>query len=69
MDAFDAIESVLLALPAAVGVKAVPNVKLWPGARVRGRVRPVTANPDPESVACEIVRLLPPELLTVSERV
>jgi hypothetical protein len=35
-------DSVAVAGPAAVGVKTIPNVLLWLGARVSGRVSPVT---------------------------
>ena len=56
-------------VPAVVGANTTLNDLLAPAARVRGNVRPLTLNPVPVAVACEIVTLDPPLLVTVSERV
>ena len=56
-------------VPAVVGANTTLNDLLAPAARVKGNVRPVTLNPFPVAVACEIVTLDPPLLVTVSERV
>ena len=58
-----------LALPAEVGVKTAPKVKLCPGIRVNGKFSPVTLNPVPVTLACVTVRLEPPELVSVSDSV
>jgi len=58
-----------LALPAEVGVKTTPKVKLCPGIRVNGKVSPVRLNPVPVMLACVTVRLEPPELVSVSDSV
>ena len=44
-----------LTAPAPVGVNFTVNVTLWLGLRVAGSDRPVTENPEPVMVACEIV--------------
>ena len=41
---------------------------LWPGFNDRGNEGPVTAKPDPVMLACDMVRLEPPELVRVSAR-
>ena len=56
-------------VPAVVGANTTLNDLLAPAARVRGNVNPLTLNPAPLAVACEIVTLEPPLLVTVSERV
>jgi hypothetical protein len=56
-------------VPAVVGANTTLNDLLAPAARVRGNVRPLTLNPAPVAVACEMVTLDPPLLVTVSERV
>ena len=45
------------------------NGTLWAGRRVAGNVRPVNVKPVPVRVACEIVRLEPPELLRLAAEV
>ncbi len=57
-----------LTVPLDDGAKAVLNVTLCPALKVRGRLRPVMLKPAPVAVACEIVTLVPPELVRVSER-
>jgi hypothetical protein len=56
-------------LPAVWGVNTTFKVVLCPAARVRGRFNPLVLNADVETVDCEIVRSLPPVLVTVSESV
>ena len=67
-EAFDAIATVPLALPGDCGAKVTVRDALCPGARVSGRLRPVVLKPGPEAVTWVTVRLVPPVLLSVSER-
>ena len=67
MEALLVIETLPFALPLDCGAKVVLNVALCPAARVKGKLSPVTLKPDPVAVACEIVRLDPPELVKVSD--
>jgi hypothetical protein len=46
-------------------VKLTLNVRLWPGARVCGRLRPLAANADDDIAAFEMFRLALPLLVTV----
>ena len=61
---------VMLTLPLAdaarVGAKGTVNDVLWPAVKVKGKDRPLILNPVPLAVAAEIVRLDPPELVSVS---
>lgn len=69
MFAFDALDTnarLPVTLPADVGAKVTWNIELCPDASVRGNVRPLTRTPAPVAVACEIVALLPPELVSVT---
>jgi hypothetical protein len=54
-----------LAAPLAIGEKATVNEVLWPALSVKGNVKPLRLNPLPLAVAAEIVRLVPPELVSV----
>lgn len=54
--------------PVAVGAKVTVNDVLWPAERVSGKVRPLRLNPVPLAAAAEIVRLDPPVLVRVSDR-
>ena len=54
-----------LTLPLDCGVKLTVKVVLWPALRFMGRLRPVRPNPVPATVAWEMVRLVPPELVSV----
>ena len=69
LDALLLIVRVPVGVPAVVGANTTLNDLLAPAARVRGKVNPLTLNPAPVAVACEIVTLEPPLLVTVSERV
>ena len=57
-----------LTAPPAVGAKRTVNDVLWPAFNVRGRVSPLRLNPLPVAAEAEIVRLDPPELVSVSEK-
>jgi len=58
----------LLAAPPVVGEKSTVNEVLWPAVNVKGKDRPLRLNPAPLAVAAEIVRLVPPVLVRVSDR-
>jgi len=58
-----------LAAPLAVGEKSTVNVAFWPAAKVKGKDSPLKLNPVPLAVAAEIVRLDPPVLVSVSDKV
>ena len=66
LEASETTEIDPVALPPEVGLNAAPKVKLCPGFKVMGRVNPVTLKPVPETWACVIVTLVPPELVKVS---
>ena len=51
------------------GVKVTLKVVLWPASSATGSVRPVKLKPVPDRLAWVMVRLEPPELVKVSERV
>ena len=63
---------VMLALPLAapfvVGAKSTVNEVLWPAVSVKGKDKPLRLNPVPLAVAAEIVRLVPPVLVRVSDK-
>jgi hypothetical protein len=46
--------------PAPVGENAILNVVLPPAASVSGRLNPLTLMPEPEAVACEMIRFALP---------
>ena len=58
-----------LAVPEAVGAKSTLKLVVWPGDSVRGSTKPLTENPDPVMLACEIVALPVPVLLTATASV
>ena len=58
----------LLAAPPVVGEKSTVNEVLWPAVNVKGKDRPLRLNPAPLAVAAEIVRLVPPVLVRVSDK-
>ncbi len=71
-EGFDAVEVTVtfpLALAADVGVNFTLKVAPWPAFRVRGVVMPLTLNPVPLAATEEIVTLVPPEFVTVSDKV
>ncbi len=66
-EAFDTIETLPLALPADDGAKVTLKLELWPAAKVKGRLIPLRLKPVPLAMACEIVTLAPPELVTLTD--
>jgi hypothetical protein len=67
---FDPLEVMLtlpLAAPAVVGEKSTENEVLWPAVNVTGKDRPLKLNPVPLALAAEMVRLVPPLLVSVPE--
>jgi len=62
---FEAMLTLPLAPPLAVGLKSTVNEVLWPALNVKGKDSPVRLNPLPLAVAAEIVRLDPPEFVRV----
>ena len=65
-DAFDTNVMLFVADPADCGVKVTLKVKLCPAERVSGRLNPLMVNVVPLNVACDTVRLAPPELVRVA---
>ena len=65
-EALDTTEMLPFTLPAPVGAKTAPKVKLCPGVRVSGMLRPLTLNPAPDALTWETVKLELPELVRVS---
>jgi len=66
---FEPLEVMLtlpLVAPLAVGEKSTVKDVLWPTANVKGKATPLKLNPMPLAVAAEIVRLVPPVLVSVS---
>ena len=66
-EALDVIAMLPLALPAEDGLNKTVKVVLCPADKVSGAVIPSRVNP-PLTVIWEIVTLVPPTLVTVSER-
>jgi hypothetical protein len=44
------------------------NDVLWPAFNVKGKVSPLRLNPLPLAAAAEIVKLVPPEFVNVSDK-
>jgi hypothetical protein len=68
---FEPVEVMLtlpLAAPLVVGEKSTVNEVLWPAISVNGKDKPLKPNPVPLAVAAEIVRLDPPVLVSVSDK-
>jgi len=65
---FEVMLTLPLAAPLARGEKSTVNDVLWPAANVKGKVSPLKLNPLPLAVAVEIVRLDPPVLVSVSDK-
>lgn len=55
-----------VALPAALGSKITPNVRLCPAVRVTGVPAPLSVNPAPLSLIWETVTLALPPFVTVT---
>ena len=65
-EALDVTVTVPLALLGEVGENVTVNDVLCPGFNVTGGVMPEMLKPVPDTVAAEIVALVPPVLVTVS---
>jgi hypothetical protein len=68
-DASEIIITLPFTVPADVGLNETLKVLLCPGVKVTGTVIPLTLNPAPLAVTEEIVELVPPTLVKVSDRV
>ncbi len=55
-----------LAAPLVVGAKSTVNEVLWPAVSIKGKDMPLKLNPAPLAAAAEMVRLVPPGLVSVS---
>jgi len=69
LDALEVRLTLPEALPAADGANETLKVVLWPAVRVSGTLVPLRLNPVPPAAACEMVTLVPPVLVTVSDSV
>ena len=68
-DAFELTVTFPVTAPADAGVNETLKVVLWPEVRVNGVVIPLKLNPLPLIPTCEMVTLVPPVFVTVSDRV
>ena len=66
--AFEVIATLPLAAPPVVGVNVTVNDVLCPVVNVNGSEIPLMLKPVPVAEAAEIVRLVPPLLVKVSDR-
>ena len=66
-DPFEVIVTLPLTAPAADGANLTVNEVLCPAFRVRGNVSPLMLKPAPVVEAAEIVTLVPPLLVSVSD--
>jgi hypothetical protein len=65
---FEVMLTLPLAAPLVVGANSTVNDVLWPAFNVKGKASPLRLNPAPLAAAAEIVRLVPPEFVTVSDK-
>ncbi len=68
LEALEVMLRLPLAAPLVVGEKSMVNEVLWPAVSVNGKDKPLKLNPVPLAVAAEIVRLVPPVLVSVSDK-
>ena len=66
-DPFEVMLTLPLTAPPEVGENFTVNEVLWPGVKVTGRVSPLMLKPVPLAAAAEIVTLVPPLLVRVSD--
>ena len=64
----DVMLTLPLTEPLAAGLKVTVNDVLCPAFNVKGKARPLKLYPDPLALAAEIVRLDPPVLVSVSDK-
>ena len=64
----DVMLTLPLAAPLAVGEKSTVKDVLWPAVSVTGKDSPLKLNPVPLAAAAEIVRLVPPVLVSASDK-
>lgn len=67
LEPFEVTVTLPLAAPAAEGANLTENEVLCPAVSVRGNVNPLMLNPVPVADAAEIVTLVPPLLVSVSD--
>lgn len=67
-DPSEVITTLPLAAPVALGLKTTVNDVLSPALKVRGKLSPLRLKPLPLAAAAEIVRLVPPLLVNVSDK-
>src|ERR1017187_5098028 len=65
---FEVMLTLPLAAPLVVGANFIVNDVLWPAFNVKGKVSPLRLNPPPLAAAAEMVRLDPPELVSISDK-
>jgi hypothetical protein len=68
LDALEVMARLPVTLPPAAGENFVLKLTLWPAAKLVGKVKPLTLNPEPVVLAAEIATLVPPELVRVTVR-
>ncbi len=68
LEASERMATLPLTTPVTAGANVAVKVTLWLGVRVVGRVSPVMEKPAPVTLACEIVTVVPPVLVSVSDR-
>jgi hypothetical protein len=68
LEAVEVILTLPLAEPLVVGEKSTVKEVLWPAFNVKGKASPLKLKPLPVAVAAEIVRLDPPVLVKVSDK-
>jgi hypothetical protein len=66
LDPLEVMLTLPLAVPLTVGEKTTVNEVLWPAVSVKGKEMPFKLNPVPLAAAAEMVRLVPPVLVSVS---
>ena len=66
LDALLTIAKLPEAVPVLTGVKLTVKLVLWPALRLSGKLRPLTTNIDPVRLACVIVTVEVPVLVSVS---
>jgi hypothetical protein len=68
LDPLEVMLRLPLAAPLVAGEKSTVNEVLWPAVSVKGKDSPLKLNPLPLAAAAEMVRLEPPVLVRVSDK-